>query len=259
MALSPDLYLEERRQAIASLVNSTGRVTVAELSRNFGVSEVTIRQDLQALAERQVLVRTHGGAVPAAGGLAELQLGLRRQTQVTEKTRIGAAGAALVQDGDAIVLDASSTSLAIAHHLRGRQDLTVITYSLEVLNELTSAPQIDVVLMGGFFQRATMSLIGAYGLDQLRQYNIRLGFFGAHGLDAQTGLTDVSATEARVKAELLPHCREVVAVLDATKWGRVGSVTFAPPHKIHRIITNAGAPPALVAAMEERGIAVITV
>jgi DeoR/GlpR family transcriptional regulator of sugar metabolism len=247
MALSPDLYLEERRQAIASLVNSTGRVTVTELSRNFGVSEVTIRQDL------------HGGAVPAAGGLAELQLGLRRQTQVTEKTRIGAAGAALVQDGDAILLDASSTSLAIAHHLRSRQDLTVITYSLEVLNELTSAPQIDIVLMGGFFQRATMSLIGVYGLEQLRQYNIRLGFFGAHGLDAQTGLTDVSATEARVKAELLPHCREVVAVLDATKWGRVGSVTFAAPHNIQRIITNAGAPPALVAAMEARGVVVISV
>ena len=114
-------YLEERRQAILLKLSQQGRVSVADLSRQFGVSEVTIRADLQALAAQRLLVRTHGGAVQSSNGMGELALALRRHQQVREKGRIGEAGAAMVADGDAIFLDSSSTSLAIAHHLRQRR------------------------------------------------------------------------------------------------------------------------------------------
>lgn len=254
----PDLFREERRQAILERLAVQGRVSVAELSASFGVSEVTVRADLQALAERKLVLRTHGGAV-AAGGGSELALVLRRQRQVKEKGRIGAAGAALVRDGDAIFLDSSSTSLAIAHHLKRRRHLTVVTNSLEVTHELFDAPAIDLLMIGGSLQRTTASFAGAPGLELLRSINIEKGFFGAHGLDCAAGLTDVSPDEALVKRPLVLRCRQVIAVVDATKWGRVGVASFAALNQVHCVITDAGAPEELVRQVQTLGVEVVVV
>ena len=254
-----DLYLAERRRSIAELLQAQGRVTVSELSQRFGVSEVTIRADLQALAEQKLLVRTHGGAVAAANNLGELALTLRRQRQVKEKSRIGQAGAARIADGDAVFLDSSSTSLAIAHHLKQHRYVTVVTNSLEIVHELLDAPAVEVVMVGGVLQRETASLVGAYGLDAIQNFNLQKGFFGAHGIDALAGLTDVSAEEAAVKRPLAALCRQVIAVLDATKWGRVGLASFAGLEQVGVIITDAEAPAPLVAQMQAAGIEVVLV
>jgi DeoR/GlpR family transcriptional regulator of sugar metabolism len=251
-----DLYPEERRQAILAQAMEAGRVSVAELSRSFGVSEVTIRSDLQALTARNLIVRTHGGAVPVSNGMNDLALALRRQRQVQEKSRIGQAGAARVVDGDAIFLDASSTSLAIAQHLKERRHLSIITNSLAVAQEMLDAPGVTVFMFGGTVQRETASLIGTEGLALLDQFNIRKGFFGAHGISDPEGLTDVNADVAAVKRPLVALCRQVVAVLDASKWGRVGVASFATLGDIDLIITDAAAPAAQVEAMRERGVAV---
>jgi len=256
---SYDLFLAERRRAIAELVQQVGRVTVVELSQRFGVSEVTIRADLQALAEQKLLVRTHGGAVAAANHLGELALTLRRQRQVKEKSRIGQAGAARIADGDAVFLDSSSTSLAIAHHLKQHRYVTVVTNSLEIVHELLDAPAVEVVMVGGVLQRATASLVGAHGLDAIQSFNLQKGFFGAHGIDALAGLTDVSAEEAAVKRPLAALCRQVIAVLDATKWGRVGLASFASLDQVGMIITDAEAPALLVAQMQAAGLEVVIV
>jgi DeoR/GlpR family transcriptional regulator of sugar metabolism len=254
-----ELYLEERRRAILDLINATGRTSVAELSARFGVSEVTIRADLQALAERKLVVRTHGGAVPTANSMDELALVLRRQRQVKEKSRIGQAGARLVADGEAIFLDSSSTSLAIAHHLKHHQHLTVVTNGLEVARELLDAPAVELVMVGGILQRDTVSLVGAYGLADLDEFNLAKGFFGAHGISVEAGLTDVSPDEAAVKRPLVARCRQVVAVLDATKWGRIGVASFASLAELSSVITDASAPAELVAQIEAHGIGVIMV
>ena len=117
MEISTDLYPAERQQHILAHLNRNGRASVSELSRLFGVSEVTIRTDLQALVAGDLIVRTHGGAVLATRA-PELSLTLRRQQQVDAKARIGAAAAGFVADGEAVFLDASSTALALAHALR---------------------------------------------------------------------------------------------------------------------------------------------
>ena len=254
-----ELYLAERRRSIVELLQAQGRVTVAELSQRFGVSEVTIRADLQALAEQKMLVRTHGGAVAATNNLGDLALTLRRQRQVKEKSRIGHAGAVRIADGDAIFLDSSSTSLAIAHHLKQHRYVTVVTNSLEIVHELLDAPAVEVVMVGGVLQRETASLVGAYGLDAIQSFNLQKGFFGAHGIDALAGLTDVSAEEAAVKRPLAALCRQVIAVLDATKWGRVGFASFADLDQVGVIITDAEAPAPLVAQMQAAGIEVVIV
>ncbi len=241
-----DLYLEERRQRVLRLVRENGRVSVAQLSEAFGVSEVTIRNDLQALAERKLIVRTHGGAVSPNSELYELALANRLQQQVQEKDRIGEAGAAMVANGDAIILDSSSTALAIAQHLKNRQHLTIVTNSLAVAQEMLDAPGVTVVISGGRVRRDTASLVGTESLDVLCRFNIQKGFFGAHGITVEDGLTDVSADEAEVKRRLVAMCRQVIAVLDATKWGKVGLVSFAPLDRVNTVITNNHAPADLV-------------
>jgi DeoR/GlpR family transcriptional regulator of sugar metabolism len=253
-----DLFREERRQAILARLTAAGRVSVTELSAAFGVSEVTVRADLQALAERKLVVRTHGGAM-LAGGTNELALALRRQRQVTEKSRIGAAGAKLVEDGDAIFLDSSSTSLAIAHQLKQRRHMTVVTNSLEVAHELFDARGIDLIMLGGMLQHATASFVGAYGLEAIQGLNLQTGFFGAHGISLDAGLTDVNSDEAAVKRPLVTRCRAAIAVLDATKWGRVGVASFAELRRLDRVITDAGAPAELVRQVQAAGIVVDTV
>jgi DeoR/GlpR family transcriptional regulator of sugar metabolism len=254
-----DLYLEERRQKILARLNQAGRVTVADLSQYFGVSEVTIRGDLQALAERNLLVRTHGGAVPTSSGLQMLSLALRRQQQVLEKGHIGAAAAAMIADGDAIFLDSSSTALAIAQHLKNYRYLTVISNSLTIAQELLDAAGVNVVLLGGMVRRETASLVGGEGLEMLRWFNIQKGFFGAHGISLPEGLTDVSADEADVKRPLVAMCRQVIAVLDATKWGRVGLASFATMEQIHKVITDLHAPADLVGQVRATGVEVVLV
>ncbi|HNS02301.1 MAG TPA: DeoR/GlpR family DNA-binding transcription regulator [Anaerolineae bacterium] len=247
---------QERRHDILDSVQRSGRVFVADLSQSFGVSEVTIRSDLQMLADQGLVVRTHGGAIPAGRLSPELSLALRRQQQPLAKDHIGAAGAELIEDGDAVYLDTSSTALAIARHLTHHRYVTVVTNSIAIVNELTDCPNVHVVVPGGRLRRETASLIGADGLDYIRQLNIQKGFFGAHGVTPAEGLTDVSVEEAEVKRVLVGLCRQVVAVLDATKWGRVGVASFATLEQVDVIITDQDAPAELVAQAQAAGVAV---
>lgn len=254
-----DLSVTERRQDILARANQAGRVNVGDLSQEYGVSEVTIRTDLQALAESGLLLRTHGGAIPASASLQYLSLSLRRQQQVQEKAHIGAAAASLVADGDAIILDSSSTALAVAQHLKNHRYLTVITNALAVAQELLDAAGVTVVVIGGTLRRDTASLIGTAGLEMVRRFNVQRGFFGAHGITLAEGLTDVSADEADVKRPLVAMCREVVAVLDATKWGRAGIASYADVSQLHTIITDTHAPAEMVAAVRAAGVQVVQV
>ena len=201
-----DLFLEERRQEILDRINQAGRASVADLSQQFGVSEVTIRADLQALSERNLVVRTHGGAISSIRGPYELSLATRRQQQVVEKGRIGAAAAAMVADGDAIFLDSSSTVLAIAQNLKNCRDLHRHHQWSDnrpgAHRRARRAGRPDRRML----RRETVSLVGGNDLEGLRRFNIRKGFFGAHGISAAEGLTDVSLAEAEVKRPVVAMC-----------------------------------------------------
>ena len=259
MLPSKDLYLEERRQEILRQMNLTGRVSVTELSQQLGVSEVTIRADLQALAEQRLVIRTHGGAIPASSTTYELALAMRRQRQVQEKSRIGQAAATLIHDGDAVFLDSSSTALTIVPQLKNRQQVTIITNSLVVAQEAHDLSGLRVVMPGGALQRETASLVGIDGLELLRKFNVQKGFFGAHGLTLSEGLTDVSAEEAEVKGAVVAMCRQVIALIDATKWGRIGLASFAQAAEIDTVISDTHAPAELVTQAQAAGIEVVLV
>lgn len=259
MPHSKDLYLEERRKEILRRIARSGRTSVADLSRQLGVSEVTIRTDLQALAEQKLIIRTHGGAIPVGGGQYDLALARRRQQQAQEKLRIGRACAAMVNDGEAIFLDSSSTTLTVVPHLKTYRYLTVVTNSLAVAQELREADGVRVVLTGGTLRRETDSLLGTEGLELVRRFNIRTGIFGAHGISLPEGLTDVSPEEAEVKRVMIGLCHRVIAAVDATKWGRIGLASFAQPEEIDVIITDEYAPDELIEQVSGLGIEVLVV
>lgn len=251
-----DMYLEERRQEIVKLVESSGRVSVSELSAKFAVSDVTVRSDLQALSARNLIVRTHGGAVSSGRGSRELSLAIRVQKKLSEKERIGKAGAALIVGDNAVIIDSSSTALAITRHLKHHRDLTILTNSIAIAQEMLDAPGITVAMLGGMLRRDMGSLTGGTGLEMFEKYNIQKGFFGAYGLSLPEGLTEASLAEAEIKRKLIAMCREVIAVIDSTKWGRLGATSFAAPALIHRVITDVHAPPDLVEQVRALGIQV---
>ncbi len=253
------MYLEERRQIILQLIAEHGRVAVADLSARFDVSEVTIRADLQALAERGLLIRTYGGAISPTYGLQELSLLQRRQQHISEKQRIGAAGAALVADGEVVFLDSSSTAIAVAQHLKARRDLTLITNNLVIAQEMLGLSNITVVMPGGTLHHDTVSLIGPDSLTFLNKYHIHKGFFGAYGLNLTAGLTDGSAPESEIKRPLAALCHKVIVVADATKWGRIGVTSYAALADADLIITDTGAPADMVAQVRAAGVEVLLV
>lgn len=254
-----DLYLEERRQQMYGRILEQGRASVNELSQQFKVSEVTVRGDLQVLEKMGLIVRTHGGAILTSPEMRDLALSKRLEKQIEEKSRIGHAGAALIFPGETIYLDSSSTALSIARLLKHQFDLTVITNSLVVAQELLEAPRINVLMPGGLLQRDTQSIVGTSGMKFLARFNILKGFFGAHGLSLTDGLSDISSSEAEIKQCIIPYCQEVYCVVDATKWGRTGLASFAPINQVKHIISDTGAPVDMVEAIRSLGIEVTLV
>ena len=250
--------LAERRQAILTVLEEAGQQSVIDLSLRFDVSEVTIRQDLQALSEQGLLLRTRGGAL-STNSLPELTFDLRQQQYAAQKARIGRAAAAMINYGDTIFLDASTTAQAIIPYLKNLAELTVITNSLKVALNLLDTPQVHVILPGGSFRRASISLVGHPPQDSIKDLNVQVGFFGARGLTVIEGLTDVNLDEVKMKRAMVEHCHQVVGLIDARKWGKVATATFAPLDQIDTIISDTGAPAALVDQIRQQQVEVILV
>jgi len=259
------MFGSERRRQIADLVESQERASVAELASRFQVSEVTIRKDLGRLEADRVVQRVHGGVILAATEIgrrgpdhSEPAFQLRERLQQAEKAAIGAAAAELIEDGDSIVIDASTTALHVARHLRDKRELTVITNGVRVATELSGLRGVTVLMPGGRLRWEAFSLVGTWGESMLARVNIQKALVGAVGLTLEHGLTDVTEEEAEVKRAMVGAARQVVAVIDHTKWGRVALSTFCPIERVDLVITDARAPDAMVAEVRARGIEVRT-
>jgi DeoR/GlpR family transcriptional regulator of sugar metabolism len=254
-----EVFARERQQHIALSVEEFGRVRVTDLSERFGVSEVTIRKDLRALETEGRVIRAHGGALAPNRSQAERAFEVRERLERAEKERIGAAAAALVIDGESIALDASTTALAMARHLklRGRWvHLTVITNGLRIASELAGHRGITVALPGGFVRWEAMSVVGHLGGGLLEQVNIQKAFMGASGFTLETGLSDATDEEAQIKRLMVASASEVIALIDHTKWGRAAFATFCPTDRLTAVVTDDAAPAGMTNALLQRRILV---
>ena len=252
------IFPEIRRKEILKLLDKQGQISVKELSRQYDVSEVTIRSDLELLAGNQLIQRTHGGAMAISRDVA-LLISFRKSQQVEEKERIGAYCASLVENGDSVFLDISTTALALSRHLKDHQNLTVVTNSLTTAQELVEAEGVNVLVPGGNLRKETLSITGLEGFKWLQGYHFTKGFFGAHGITVEDGLTDVSLYEAEVKRQLVRQCKQVIGIFDATKWGRVGFASFAALEEVDLIVTDTSANTELVDGVRKNGLDVILV
>ena len=258
----PSLFTPERRQQIVRMLEEEQRVTVPELSQHFAVSEVTIRKDLTWLEAQGQVVRTHGGAILASADSSttgEIDFGKREHLQTEQKQRIGEAAASYVQNGETIALDASTTALAMAPFLKSKRELTVVTNGVRTGMELIQIPTISVLMLGGMLRQESFSLVGTWGRAVLQQVHISKAFVGARGLTAGEGLTDVNGEEVELKRAIVHAAKEVIAVIDASKWDQVTLATFCPLERLTRIITDTQAPAHLVKQVRKLGIEVLLV
>lgn len=251
------LFPEERRSQIVALLEQEERVSVNDLGRRFGVSLVTIRADLDTLASQGLLVRTHGGAITPERSELELSFDVRRRLHSPEKERIGIAAAQMVEDGDSIALDASTTALAVANQIKDRRELTVLTNGIMIALALLEAPGITILMPGGFVRRDSVSVVDGGVQELTEEFNFQTGFFGVKGLTFEEGLTDVDPNEVAVKREMVTQVKRVIAILDSSKLGQVGFATFASIDQVDCVITDDCAPADMVAGLRAAGVEVI--
>jgi DeoR/GlpR family transcriptional regulator of sugar metabolism len=245
-----NLLAEQRRALILDEVRRRGGVRVNELTRKLGVSDMTVRRDLDALARQGVLEKVHGGAVPVVeASTHEPGFEAKSGLELTAKEDIARAAAELVVPGSAIALSGGTTTFALAHRLVDVPDLTVVTNSVRVADvfhvaQRTSGPQqgaATVVLTGGV-RTPSDSLVGPVADQAIAALHFDLLFLGVHGISLEAGLSTPNLAEAETNRRLVQSARRVVVVADHTKWGKVGLSSFATLEQVDTLVTDAGLP-----------------
>jgi DeoR family transcriptional regulator of aga operon len=257
----PKLLVEERRRRILEVLEKEERATVGELADHFGLSTVTIRGDLDVLADRGTLVRSHGGALKGLVEQADVRLSVKETLNPHEKVRIGHAAARLIRQGDTIILDSGTTTAEVAKQLKvlKLKSLTVITNGLNIAMELANLPHVRVIMIGGLLRQMSYSTVGPQAEQLLSGLNADHLFLGVDGLDPTIGLTTPDLLEAQLNALMIRVSREVTVVADSSKFFRRSLSVIAGLSEIQRIITDRDADPQLVETLRARHIDVVTV
>jgi DeoR family transcriptional regulator, fructose operon transcriptional repressor len=253
-----DMMTLERHEEIVKLVNDRGRLTVSELSELFGVSETTIRRDLTTLSARHLLRRTHGGAMriyPVATSEAPI---LQRQSEYAdEKERIGAAAAKLIEDGETLLLIAGSTCLAFARYLNSRRNLTIITDSLLVAQELVRQGQHRVILLGGLINLDEYAVRGTLARHALSQFRVDHVVMGTRAVSVSNGVNAETLEEAEFQRICMACSQNVMLLADSSKFRLSALVQTAPLTDIDVLITDEGLDHDTVQEIQELGIYVV--
>lgn len=248
----------ERLSAILERLSTDRSLSVTDLSSALGVSSATIRRDLQLLEGQRLLARTHGGAVPQ-GVLYELPLRYKSGRYHEEKLRIAREAAQSVADGGAIGLTGGTTTTEVARALVDRQRLTVVTNALNIASELAVRANLKLVLTGGVARAESYELVGPIAEASLAGLNLDIVFLGVDGVSPEAGLTTHHEVEAHTNLALIDRARNVTVVADSSKIGKVAFARICAMERVHELITDVGAEPAAVAAIEDRGVRVTVV
>jgi len=239
------LLREERKRKISEFVEENKQATVAELSKLFGVSDSTIRRDLEELDGQGEIQRAHGGAVAVERSAPEPPVVHRMVESEEEKRKIGRAAARLVQDGEVIFLGSGTTTLEVARNLDGKNDLTVITNALNVANQLAGKQSITVIVMGGLLRHSELSLRA----DKV--------IMGMRAISVQEGLTNDYLPETMTDRAIVNFAPEIIVVADHSKFGKVSTALVAPITSVAKIVTDIRTPPELINEIRQLGIEVI--
>ena len=228
----------ERKNRILEKLQEDGRVVVSQLSRLYGVSEETIRRDLEKLEAEGFAVKSYGGAVINEENSADFPFRIRKKKNVARKRTIARIAADLVQDGERIMLDASSTATFIARALKDRKRLTVITNSVEILAELADMDGWTVISTGGVLEEGYLALLGAGAEHTFSNFWADKAFFSCKALDSDLGIMDSRETFAHVKQVMTAASRESILAVDHTKFDRKAFARITGIRNLTTIITD---------------------
>jgi DeoR family transcriptional regulator, fructose operon transcriptional repressor len=247
----------QRQQAILDLLDKKHALQVTDLVALFDVSEMTVRRDLDMLERKGLLRRVHGGAVSNRGRSYEPPFMLRSSANKEAKERIGRAAAALVQNGDSIMLDVGTTTREIARNLKDRQNLTVITPCFQIAALLVENPDIRLILTGGILRHGELSLVGHLAERAIQDFFVDKLFLGVGGVDLKAGFTEFNLEDTLVKQAMLRQAKDITVVADASKFGHVAFTAIASLQAVNRIIGDTGIPADTAQEIEALGLELV--
>ena len=228
----------ERQKKIMQVLHRDGIVKVGELSTGFGVSEETIRRDLQKLEDGGGLFRTYGGAYITKAVNPDVPVGIRESFYLEGKEDIGAICADMIEEGDTIILDSSTTALHIAEKIKHKDRITVFTNAIKVITTLADSENIKVISTGGRLRSRSLSLVGHEAEDSLNRYNVDKAFVSCTSVDLDKGLTDTNEQEARIRRIMLDRAVKKILIADTTKFGKISFAAICPLTEIDTVVSD---------------------
>ncbi|NLI24367.1 MAG: DeoR/GlpR transcriptional regulator [Bacteroidales bacterium] len=248
----------ERRKEILSQLSAHGQVLVHELSKVFNVSEVTVRNDLEQLEKKHLLLRIRGGAIKTDGGVGiDIHLSDKDKLHYQEKARIGKRAAELIKDHDTIILDSGTTTFEIAKNLSHLNNITVVCNALNIIGQLVNNNNVNLIIPGGYLRRNSLSLVGPLSEKNLQNIFVDKVFLGVDGFDTQHGIYTPNLEEAHLNELMIKNAREVIIVTDSSKFFRRSLAFICGISKIHCVVTDEGIPADDKKRLEDAGIKVI--
>jgi DeoR/GlpR family transcriptional regulator of sugar metabolism len=254
---------DNRRAFILEELNRNQTVKVSELSQRFGVSEVSIRRDLDKLEGLGLLKRVHGGAIAVPRAALGTSHSAKMRCHIEEKERIGRAVAEMIHEGDRIILDSGTTVLQLARNipreLLNSGNLTVISASMPIVQELGPWKGVHFILLGGIYLPDYDVVVGPQTIGNLDGLHADKVFLGTDGLTFSHGVTTANVLEAEVNRAMVGAVSEVIVVADSSKVGVIGLTTIIPLTRIDKLVTDDNAPAGFVSDLRQHGVEVILV
>jgi DeoR/GlpR family transcriptional regulator of sugar metabolism len=257
----PRLLTEERRREIAGLLDHQGRVTVEEVKKRFGISAVTARADLDALSASGLLIRSHGGGIRPLDNGPDYPLKVRESMRREEKARIARAALELIRPSQTVILCTGSTSAELANQLKRTtiENLSVITYALNIAGKLADAPHLSLVMIGGILRQVSNALVGPQAESMMSVLHADHLFLSAVGLDPEVGPTTIDILEAQLNSKMVRAARQVTVIADSTKLGQRSMAPITGIENVHRVITDTDASAEMVDRFRSKGVQMILV
>ena len=249
---------KERRALILRMLEQKEEILVTEISRETGISEVTIRKDLTILQNRHLLIRTRGGAMrrPVENNIEETAIARKRMFNTKEKARIGEEAVKLIKDGDHIMLDSGTTTLEVARNLDRFHNLHIITNAMNIATELMAYKRFEVVLLGGHVRYNSQSMVGPSALSELRHFSGYKLFLGVDSFSMENGVSTPDLEEALLNQMMIQQAGKVIAVFDSSKFNKRSFVHVAEVNQLDYIITDRAIPVGMPSKLKAAGVEV---
>ena len=247
-----------RRNQMLQKLEKEGEIFVDSLSKEFEVSEVTIRNDLDQLEKKRLLIRARGGAMKFIGRVG-LDYGISEKDKIynEEKKRIGKLAASLISDSEIILVDSGTTTAEMVKHIDHINDLTVITNALNIAVLLMNKPNINLIIPGGFMRKNSQSLVGPMAEKSFKQFNVDKAFLGVDAIDTKHGLYTPNIEEAHLNEKMIEISNEIILLTDSSKFGKKSFAFICDTSKINKMVTDANISTEDKKRLEDNGMEVI--